>query len=127
MSSPISVLKDAHRQMPVPFVWRSTLSRIADAFGQGDFGLDRGIVGVRPISTKDSTRIASNIERYGARLTSLPEQTWETSACQWMGEYWDVLVDLFTVNEGASDLALVVRVYEDGSGYSFEIQSVHVP
>jgi hypothetical protein len=60
-------------------------------------------------------------------LTSLPEATWETSACQWTGEYWDVLVDLFTIEEGASDLALAVRVYEDGSGYSFEIQSVHVP
>jgi hypothetical protein len=57
----------------------------------------------------------------------LPEETWKTSACQWMRGYWDVLVDLFTVEEGASDLALAVRVYEEGSAYAFDIQSVHVP
>jgi hypothetical protein len=44
-----------------------------------------------------------------------------------MRGYWDVLVDLFTVEEGASDLVLAVGVYEKGSAYIFEVQSVHVP
>jgi hypothetical protein len=127
MSGPVSVLKDEHRQRPIPSLWRNTLSDIAEALKEGDFSLEREVAGVRPISTEDATRIASNIKSYGARLTSLPATTWETSACQWTTEYWDVLVDLFTVEEGASDLVLAVRVYEDGSGYSFEIQSVHVP
>lgn len=41
--------------------------------------------------------------------------------------YWDVLVDVFTVEEGRSDLVLFARVFERGDGYRFEIASVHVP
>lgn len=71
--------------------------------------------------------MARNVDAYGARLASLPEEAWNTSVCQWMVGYWDVLVDLFTIDEGLSDLVLAVRVYEDGVGYSFKIQSVYVP
>jgi hypothetical protein len=127
MSDFVSVSKDENGQRPIPSSWRSTLFDIAEALREGDFGLARGIAEVRPISSQNAMRIALNIKSYGARLTSLPEETWETSACQWMREYWDVLVDLFTVEEGASDLALAVRVREQGPGYSFELQSVHVP
>jgi hypothetical protein len=127
MSDTVLVSKDEVRQGPVPSLWRSTLSDIVEAFKEGDFGLKRGVLGVRPISTEDARRIALGIKSYGAQLASLPAETWQTSACQWMRGYWDVLVDLFTVEEGASDLALAVRVYEDKSSYAFEIQSVHVP
>lgn len=51
----------------------------------------------------------------------------KTSVCQWVGGYWDVLIDLYTVEESVSDLALSVRVYETAAGYEFDIQSVHVP
>jgi hypothetical protein len=44
-----------------------------------------------------------------------------------MGGHWNVLIDLFTIEEGASDLVLEVKVREDGAGYSFEIHSVYVP
>ena len=77
--------------------------------------------------TSDAQRIARNLESYGAHLKSLPEEAWETSACQWMGDIWDALIDLYTVEEGASDLALSVRVYEMAKGYEFDVQSVHVP
>ena len=42
------------------------------------------------------------------------------------GGYWEVLVDLFTVEEGCSDLALFVRVYPREGSYVFQILSVHV-
>lgn len=38
-----------------------------------------------------------------------------------------VLVDLYTVEEGASDLVLAMRVYEKRSAFEFEILSVYVP
>lgn len=127
MSETVVVLKDERNQSPVPTVWRSTFSNIVEALKDGDFDTARNVVGVRPISSEEAARIAENIKGYGARLTSLPDATWETSVCQWMRGYWDVLVDLYTAEEGASDLALSVRVYEEGSDYVFEIQSVHVP
>lgn len=72
-------------------------------------------------------QIAANINEYGAHLSKLPAEAWQTSVCQWMRSYWDALVDLFTIEEGASDLVLAVRIYEQDSTYSFEIQSVYVP
>jgi hypothetical protein len=127
MSDIVQVLKDECNETPVPSIWRNTFSALVQAFQEGDFSLTRGIAGVRPISAKGAARIENNIKSYGARLTSLPDETWQTSVCQWMRGYWDVLVDLYTVEEGASDLALDVRVYEDGSGYAFEVQSIYAP
>ncbi|QPI53144.1 hypothetical protein IV454_07235 [Massilia antarctica] len=94
---------------------------------EGDVDAVRRVEGIRSLSEKDAIRIADNIRRYGAKLVSLPEETWQTSACQWMIGYWDALIDLYTVEEGASDLALAVRVYDEGTAYAFDIVSVHVP
>ncbi|MDY7537167.1 hypothetical protein QN372_03455 [Undibacterium sp. RTI2.1] len=127
MSEIVPVLKDEHNQSSIPTAWRRAFADIVEGLKEENFDLVRKVEGVRQISAEDAARIAGNIKRYGAQLTSLPEDTWRTSACQWMIGYWDALVDLYTVDEGASDLALVVRVYEEGSAYAFEILSVHVP
>jgi len=127
MSDSVFVLKDGRSQQPVPSVWRNTLAEIVEAFKRGDFSLARGITGVRPIPTGDADGIAANIQDYGAQLASLPEETWRTSVCQWLGTHWDVMVDLFTEEEGASDLILHVRVWEEGSTYVFEVHLVYVP
>ncbi|MES2932977.1 MAG: hypothetical protein V4805_05760 [Pseudomonadota bacterium] len=127
MSETIPILKDEDNQRPVPSAWRNTLSDIVEAFKEGDFTLARKVAGVRPISTEDAEAIAENIQDYGAQLTSLPEETWQTSVCQWMEIYWDVIVDLYTVDEGASDLILQVRVYEQDPAYVFEVHFVYVP
>jgi hypothetical protein len=127
MTANVLVSKNEEKETAIPSVWREVFSSVVEAFIEGDFKLERGIVGVRKLTSEDAIRIASNIKSYGAQLVSLPEQTWETSVCQWMRSYWDVLVDLYTVEEGASDLVLVVRVYQENSSYAFEIHSVHVP
>lgn len=127
MSNTVPVLKNADGQERIPTLWRRTLSDIVEAFKDQDFRLDRGVAGVRPIPVDDARRIAQNIENYGVHLTSLQEGTWQTSVCQWMRRYWGVLLDLYTVEEGASDLVLAVRIYEEGSAYVFEVQSVYVP
>lgn len=117
----------ADRQAPVPAIWRPALAAIVGAFREGDFELARGIPEVGPVSPEDARKIADNIEDYGATLASLPDDAWETSVSQWMDGYWHVLVDLYTEDEGASDLALDVRVREHGAGYRFEVHLVYVP
>jgi hypothetical protein len=127
MNGIIPVLKDEDNQTAVPSEWRNTFKSIVGALKQGDFKLDVRPSGVLPISAKDAARITGNIQDYGDQLTELSEDTWTTSVCQWMLDYWEVYIDLFTVEEGASDLVLAVRVFEEGAAYIFEVESVHVP
>jgi hypothetical protein len=112
MSEYIPVLKNESNQSLIPTAWRQTFTEIVEGLKLGDFDLVRHVRGVRPISAEDAARITGNITGYGASLASLPVKTWPTSTCQWMIGYWDALIDLYTVEEGASDLALIVRVYE---------------
>ena len=63
----------------------------------------------------------------GATLTALPEETWATSVAMWRGTHWDVLINLWTVEEGRSDLVLLANLYEDPSGYRCEVVMVYVP
>lgn len=126
MSDTVLVLKDENNQTAVPYIWRNTFCDIVEALKKQDFKIER-IPGVRPLSAKDVVRIAGNIQSYGAHLATLPDETWQTSVCQWMRGHWAVLIDLFTIEEGASDLVLAARIYEDGSGYIFDVESVHVP
>lgn len=79
------------------------------------------------MSENDAYSVKENIESYGASLIDLPDEAWGTSVCQWTGHHWDVMVDLFTQEEGLSDLVMFVRVGDDGGVYSFTIDSVHVP
>lgn len=123
----IPVVKELNNQTSIPTVWRSTLSAIVEAFKDGDYRVVRSVVGVRSIAEEDAKQHEQNVIRYRATLTNLPDESWDTSVCQWMDGYWDVLVDLYTIEEGASDLALVVRVFEDAHSYVYEVQSVHVP
>ena len=127
MTIEIQVLKDEENQQLIPSEWRKVLREIVEAFSEGDFQLKRDIPGVRQLSVEDAERIERNIEDYGAHLTQLPKEAWETAVCQWMRGYWDALIDLFTVEEGASDLAMSVRVYEAAHGYEFKVESIHAP
>ena len=121
------VPKDENNQVSVPQCWRPTIRQIVRAFADEDYQIRQGIRAVRPLSEEDAARIADNVQNYGSRLVALPEQSWDTSVCQWMIGYWEVLVDLFTEEEGRSDLVLHLLVFEEEKSYSFEIQGVYVP
>jgi len=127
MIEKVPVLKDENNQTLVPAIWRDTFKSIADALKDGDFNFSQRVRGGRSVSERDASIITSNIREYGDQLVALPDDTWNTSACQWMLDYWDVYIDLFTLDEGASDLVLAIRVYENGEFYTFEVQSVYVP
>jgi len=114
-------------ELPVPSEWRQTFIRIVEEFRSGNFRIGQNIPGVRPLSHRDAERIKFNISSYDSELSELSEETWETSVCRWMNGYWDVLVDLSTVQGGLSDLVLFSRVYELDGSYEFVVTSVHVP
>ncbi|MEH8018965.1 hypothetical protein MN202_17110 [Rheinheimera muenzenbergensis] len=126
MSENVIVSKDEQNQQPIPTVWREVLVLIVEAIKSNNYSLIDSDSSIRLTSPSDKKRIKENIEEYGCRLISLPEDAWNTSACQWMKGYWEILVDLYTVEEGQSDLVLSVRVYEKNDEFEYEIMSVHV-
>jgi hypothetical protein len=123
----IPVTKDFENEGPIPSAWRPVLKNIVDAFVRLDYRLADGVPGVAPISEETATQVRQYIEEYGARLVALPKASWDTSVCIWLGSHWDALVDLWTEEEGSSDLVLQVRVSETGSGYVVTVHMVYVP
>lgn len=45
----------------------------------------------------------------------------------WIGNHWEMLVDLRTLEEGRSDLVLHVKVYEEGPQFRYAVYLVYVP
>jgi len=120
----VKVVKDGERESRVPDAWRPTLSSIVDALVIRDEPqLPR--VSFRTAETWD--HIKSNVQDYGAHLIGLPEASWDSSVCIWVGEFWEVLVDLYTEEEGRSDLVLQVHVRKVQDGYMYEVVLVYVP
>jgi hypothetical protein len=123
----VPITKDSENEGPIPSAWRPTLKNIVDAFVRHDYRLADGVAGVAPVSDETATQIRTYIQEYGATLVSLPQESWATSVCIWMGDRWDALIDLWTEEEGSSDLALQVHVLEVDSGFPMTVYMVYVP
>ncbi len=123
----VPVVKDNEAEGPVPTVWRPTLAAVVDALVRHDYALADNIDGVAPVSAETAEHVRSYIEDYGATLVRLPQDAWGTSVCSWTGHHWDVMVDLWTEEEGPSDLVLQLRVAEQDDGYRAEVHMVYVP
>lgn len=123
----VSASKDPENEGPIPLAWRATLKTIVDAFVRQDYGLKDGIPGVAPVLEETAAQIRDYIEEYGEQLVELPPEAWDTSVCIWSGNHWDVLVDLWTEEEGSSDLVLQVHVFEADRGYLLNVHMVYVP
>ncbi|MBL3557125.1 hypothetical protein JK643_12045 [Marinobacter sp. JB05H06] len=103
------------------------MRKVVSAFVKGNYQLSRPIEGVSPVPPDVASHIQNYIAGYGETLVELPEETWSTSCAQWMGAYWDVLVDLYTEGEGASDLVLTGRMDEVEGKPQFTVGLVYVP
>ncbi|TQV65624.1 hypothetical protein FKG94_28425 [Exilibacterium tricleocarpae] len=123
----VVVEKDEENERPVPTVWRPMFSSIVDALVKKDYSLSYKITGISSISNETAKYIKENIEDYGEELIQLPKETWKSSVYIWMGNHWDVLIDLWTAGEGRSDLVLRARVSESENGYTIDIVMVYVP
>jgi hypothetical protein len=125
--SDVPPYKDENASHPVATAWRAPLRAIVHALAEGDYALDGGVNSVAPVSAGVADQMRSHIADYGETLVELPDDAWESSVSQWMRSHWDVLVDLWTVESGASDLVLCVRIFEDGVGFRIEVDSIRVP
>ena len=126
-NSKVLAIKDEEVERPIPTAWRPTIREIVRAFVREDYQLSGGVSGVAPVSPETAEQISKYIQDYGAKLIELSEETWVSSVCIWMGNRWDVLVDLWTVSEGRSDLVLSLQISEVGSDYEFSIYMIYVP
>ncbi|HYO78319.1 MAG TPA: hypothetical protein VE010_17805 [Thermoanaerobaculia bacterium] len=120
-------VKDLGSEHPVAVAWRRTFHSIVEAFAEGDFTLSRGVSHVRPVDADTAQQMRAYIADYGATLVALPDDTWNTSLAQWYGVFWEVLVDLWTAEEGRSDLVLDARVYEAADDFEVQIHLIYVP
>jgi hypothetical protein len=120
-------LKDEEAQHPVAGVWRGPLREVVHAFARGDYGLARRVSGVEAVDPETAEHIRANVADYGATLVDLPEETWNTSVAQWQGTHWEVLVDLWTAEEGPSDLVLHCDIRQLDDEYRIKVHLVYVP
>lgn len=111
-------------QLPIPTRWRQTFREIVAAFVTADYC--RAIPEVEPLTTEVATQVQRYIRDYGATLVALPEETWESSVRMWAGDHWDALIDLWTQEEGRSDLVLHAKV-TDRPVFSIKVHLVFVP
>ena len=103
------------------------LRAVVQRFAEGDYCLARGVEGVEPVTAATAEQIRDFLAEYGATLAQLPEDTWRTSVAQWMGTHWQILIDLWSAEEGRSDLVLDGDVIETDEGPRLTIRSVYVP
>ncbi|WP_327009777.1 hypothetical protein OHA72_22630 [Dactylosporangium sp. NBC_01737] len=121
-------VKDEHVESAVPEVWRPTLRAIVDSLRRRDIVLAAGLPGVDPVSNADTQRYLQAVDDYGhATLTRLPDEAWRTSVARWYGDRWKCLVDLWTEQDGRSDLVLDVDVFDNAPDYQFRVHLVYVP
>lgn len=109
----------------IPETLRRTFRQIANALVEGDYRLtEHPVDGVRPIDADTARWIADSVSAYGEKLAPLNEETWKRSVYRWIDSHWIALVDLTTVSEAVSDLALHAKLYEGGD---VEVYGVYVP
>jgi hypothetical protein len=123
----VPVTKDSENEGPIPSAWRPALKNIVDAFVRHDYRLADGVPGVAPVSEETATQIRAYIQEYGAKLIWLPQESWATSVCIWMGDHWDALIDLWTEEEGRTDLVFQAYVSEVDSEFLVTVYMVYVP
>jgi hypothetical protein len=119
--------KNEKIEQAIPADWRPVIIEIVKDVQSGNLR-PRNILGFDvDVDLSHVDDIYQSIDGYGDRLVSLPEDSWQTSVCRWMDGYWHLLIDLFTAEEGLSDLVLFIDVCEHDSFASFKIRSLYVP
>ena len=119
---------DPEFQSPIPTIWRDTIILIVDAFKDKDFAGLNTIPNVELIALEYASELVEYIVDYGAHLISLPKDTWNTSVCLYMeDEFWKAIIDLFTAEEGCSDLILDLHIFKKQNQFEFQINSIYVP
>lgn len=123
----IPVEKNEEDELPIPHIWRPIFESIISAFVKQDYSLSCGVKNVNTVSKNTAEQIEEYIADYGEELIELPEECWDTSVYICYGDYWNVLIDLWTKDEGLSDLVLKAKVSQIKNEYVVQISVVYVP
>jgi hypothetical protein len=119
----------AEEMGPVPEEWRPAIVDLVNRLVAKDYaGLARD-GHVSYTDDPDDTTIGTWIEEYPATLVPLPDEAWEhAERGRWINlpNAWWVIVDLWTAEEGRSDLSMEATVRELGEQLAFVIDNVHV-
>lgn len=117
MAGPV---KDVEHEGPVPQEWRATLAAIVASLVRGDDVLAGAWMGSIRLRRTFRVHVSMLIDAYGGvTLVPVPEETRQTSVALWQGDHLSCLVDLWTAEEGRSDLVLDAHVFEDGDASEF--------
>jgi len=121
------MLKKDNGEHPVPSELRQRFTNLVSAFVFGDFLLSKhSIEGISAIGANTADFIAGQIATYGDALAPLSDEGWQRSVYRWMDDYWEFIIDLSTIREPVSDLALHAKL-ADRPDATLEVWSVHVP
>lgn len=120
--------KDTDEQQGIAPVWRPVLRGIVHALVEGDYELRSCDSRVKRPSEEGAEQLRLSVEEYGdVSLIELPGETWKSSVSIWAGSYWEALVDLWTAEEGRSDLVLSVEIRESEGSFVFDVYGIMVP
>jgi hypothetical protein len=121
---------------PIPRPLRPALSAVVDRLVAGDYeGLKRD-----GIDLCEACDLGLWIREYGrapgtgepdrATLVPLPEEAWDSAEVVFENpgppRVWAVVVDLWTAEEGRSDLSMEAEVTETSNGLSVVVSDIHV-
>lgn len=128
MSNEIDVLYDENLK-EVPLLWRDTIWNRLKLLKIMILTFLIKSEGVKKLTLVDFEEIISDINVYGETLVSLPSEAWESSQCLWRGDScWHVYIDLYTINEGKSDLILFLIVeLDENNHFHYDVSNFYVP
>jgi hypothetical protein len=103
------------------------LSRIVSQLAKGDYSPSLGLGPGVDLPKDSAEQIRLYLDDFGETLTDLPDATWATSVALWQRSHWEVIVDLWTLESGRSDLVLDANVYEVDAHFRFVVHAIYVP
>jgi hypothetical protein len=113
---------------PVPERFRGVIADVVARVADGDYaGLKRD--GIDPHPDADLSMWIREYGDRGATVVRLPEAAWEFAEAfpaEGVPGTWFVVVDLWTAEEGHSDLSMEATVREVGDGVVVTIDDLHV-
>mgnify|MGYP003452711211 FL=1 len=121
---------------PIPRTLRPALSAVVDRLVAGDYkglkrdGIDRHEDRDLGLWIREYGRAPGTDEPGRATLVPLPEDAWESAEVVFEDpgppRVWGVVIDLWTAEEGRSDLSMEAEVIETSNGLAVVVSDIHV-
>lgn len=127
MSLIVPVTYDIENCQKIPSIWKKTLVEIIESLKNKDILRLNSIKDVEQIDILHAQDIFNNVDDYGITLISIPNESWNTSVCQYFGGGWNIYIDLYAKEAGLSDLIMSANVFEVNKEFIFRLDNIYVP